>query len=253
MSLSREFPPLDAHAHVAPDVTSTQIATLGGALVLAMTRDLDEAAFASRRRDPSLCWGIGTHPGVPAALDRYDAAEFRALVEKTPLVGEVGLDRRGPKSAQTTVFASVLKECAGRAVLLSIHSTGMTGPVIEMLGDQPHAGAILHWFNGDQRQIETAAQLGAYFSVNAAMSPDVVRLMPPERLLPETDFPSSRRTTRARIPGDVDALESAVSAWTGQSTQAIRARWYQNLARLAAVAGVTARLPLGFLSAVDPA
>lgn len=243
---SREFPALDAHAHIAPDVTAAQLDTLHGALVMAVTRDLEEAAYAALRNDPSLCWGIGTHPGVPAALEKYEPQRFRELLNDLPLVGEVGLDARGAAPAQTTVFASVLQECAGRPVLISVHSTGMTGEVVEMLTDLPHPGVILHWFNGDKRQIDTAVGLGAYFSVNAAMSQDVISLMPPERLLPETDFPSSRRKVRAQIPGDIAALEASINARSGETIGAIRSRWFDNLACLAEDAGVTTRLPLKF-------
>jgi TatD DNase family protein len=244
MSHSRDLPRLDTHAHISPDVTEAQIRTLEGALIFAMTRDLDESEFTQRRMDATILWGVGTHPGVPAALAQFDVERFRRLVRKTALVGEVGLDRRGDQGRQSTVFESILQECRDQPILISVHSTGRTAAVIEAIKASPHPGVVLHWFVGTSQQIDDAAATGAYFSVNAAMPADVVRRMPPERLLPETDFPSSRRTTQARVPGDVAALERLMATESGD-LGLWRARWHQNLARLLDVSGARTRLPQG--------
>jgi len=44
---SPELPPLDCHAHIAPDVTASQLDGLGSALIFAVTRSLDEARFVA--------------------------------------------------------------------------------------------------------------------------------------------------------------------------------------------------------------
>ncbi len=63
MSPSPSLPRLDCHAHIAPDVTPAQVAALGGAIVFAVTRSPAEAAAAARRRDDTIIWGYGAHPG----------------------------------------------------------------------------------------------------------------------------------------------------------------------------------------------
>jgi len=83
---------LDCHAHIAPDVTSAQLTSLGEAHVFAMTRSFDEAAAVVTRYDPVLTWGLGVHPGVPAARAAYDSERFRSLLPRFALVGEMGLD-----------------------------------------------------------------------------------------------------------------------------------------------------------------
>lgn len=89
------LPALDAHAHIAPDVTSKQIAALGQSVTFAMTRSLQEARQVKSRRDPALVWGIGVHPGVAAARDGWNAKQLTELLDSFALVGEIGLDRRG--------------------------------------------------------------------------------------------------------------------------------------------------------------
>lgn len=205
------LPMLDTHAHVAPDVTPAQVRALGNAHVFAVTRSIAEARLVARRKDTNLTWGLGVHPGKPDALAAYNDDTFRRALDYFSLVGEVGMDRRGDRTQQREVFESILTACTNRTVLISIHSTGRTNDVLKALTDQPHPGAILHWFNGTLDEIDKAAALGCYFSVNAAMTPEIIAHMPVERLLTETDFPSSRRKTQASKPGDVQAIERLIA------------------------------------------
>lgn len=242
MSPSPDLPLLDCHAHIAPDVTPAQLATLHGAVVFAVTRDLGEARAVQMRNDSTLVWGVGVHPGVRAALDDYAPSGFRRLLARTALVGEIGMDTRGSRTRQRDVLGSILQECQGQPVMISIHSTGRTADVVGILAEYPHPGAILHWFLGPTEQIRKAADLGAYFSVNAAMSPEVIAAMPADRLLPETDFPSARRSTQARVPGDISPLERRLSETLGGTPALWRERWHLNLGRLLKASGAHTRL-----------
>jgi TatD DNase family protein len=75
------------------------------------------------------------------------------------------------------------------------------------------------------------------------MTDERLAWIPRDRLLPETDFPSSRRTMRARTPGDITFLEERMSTLLNQPTPTIRELWYRNLATLTNHSGVTSRLP----------
>lgn len=231
---------LDAHAHIAPDVTGPQLAALGDTLVFAVTRSLFEARLVARRNDPGVVWGVGVHPGKPEALSEYDEETFQRAITHFALVGEVGLDRRGDKALQKTVFDSILKVSADKPVLMSIHSTGRTTEVLDALEVRPHPGAILHWYNGTSEEIERATALGCHFSVNGAMRPETVAAIPPDRILTETDFPSSRRKTQASKPGDVGAAEDLIADI--HDTDA-RQLVMDNLARLLHQTGAPISLP----------
>lgn len=243
MSPSPSLPRLDCHAHIAPDVTPAQVAALGGAIVFAMTRSPGEAAAAARRQDDTIIWGYGAHPGLKTSIAQVTTQRVRKATNDHLLIGEIGLDRGTALGPQETAFDSILEACTDQPVLLSIHSTGRTREILAPLRRRPHPGAILHWFNGTADEVRQAAELGCYFSVNAAMTDERIGWIPPDRLLPETDFPSSRRSTRATRPGDIDHLEQRLAALTGRSLNEIRSLWYRNLADLLRVAHVEDRLP----------
>jgi TatD DNase family protein len=241
--LDEEFPPLDCHAHVAPDVAAEQIQALDGAQVFAVTRSLSEAeAITAEHGD--LVWGCGVHPRDRAARADYDPERFRALLDRFVLVGEVGLDRGGGQIArQRDIFASILDVAEDRPVLLTIHSYGAVGDVLDALAACTPRGPILHWFLGHPADVERAVGLGAYFSINAAMPIDQFVRLPMGRVLPETDFPTKR--AKARKPGDVRAIESMLAEIWDLPLEEVRAQLYRNLRELAMRADCLGRLPEG--------
>lgn len=236
------LPALDAHAHIAPDVTPAQIAALGQSVVFAMTRSLHEARQVKNRRDSTFVWGIGVHPGVASAREAWDRKQFTHLLASFALVGEIGLDRRGGDMArQRTIFNEVLSIVRSEPVLVSVHSSGAATEVVEHLRDANMRGAILHWFNGDVTDIRRAIEADAYFSINAAMTEDQIRLLPRERILCETDFPA--RKVRARRPADVQSAETLLSQVWNRTPEEVRAQTWWNLRTLSEQSGAIERLP----------
>ena len=229
------LPTLDCHAHIAPDVTHSQLATLGHSHVFAVTRSLSEARLVMNRDDRGLTWGIGVHPAVATARAEYNPEVFRQLLPRFALVGEVGLDRRGTRDEQERILSDVLGACDGKPVMISIHSTGRTRAVLDLVKQRPHPGVILHWFLGTSSELTEAVRLGTYFSVNSAMSDALLAAMPRDRVLPETDFPA--RQVRARTPGETTALEKRLATLGRISDQETRHQLWTNLKRLAVVSG----------------
>jgi len=241
---SHELPALDCHAHIAIDVTRSQLRDLGDATVFAVTRSLAESRAARRRTDENLVWGCGVHPAVPAARAGFDRDAFRDLVEGFALVGEVGLDRRaGHLDEQARLLRSVLSTIDGVPVLVSMHSAGCAEDVSALVDEIRHPGVILHWFLGDAHAVRRAANAGCYFSVNGAMPDEALRRIPPDRLLPETDFPSTARGGGGRRPGDIHNIERRVAAILGESTEQVRWRWYRNLRALSIASGALEAMP----------
>jgi TatD DNase family protein len=216
-----------------------------------MTRSLAESRAALLNPQVGLTWGIGTHPAVASSLDTWSAEEYEAQLDATPLVGEVGMDRRGSKTAQLEVLERVLS--TNSSALFSVHSTGRAAEVVDIVEHSKQRGVILHWFTGSRSEIERASAAGCFFSINAAMSAEQMKALPLERVLPETDFPSARSKTGAVKPGDVRKLELAVAELTRQSLEQVRWRWYRNLADLVTSASVSHRLTPALRTAISHA
>jgi TatD DNase family protein len=75
---------------------------------------------------------------------------------------------------------------------------------------------VLHWFTGSKAEARRAAELGCYFSVNAAMfrndrGRDLVATLPSDRLLTETDAPFTRIGDRSTEPVDVKAAVESLA------------------------------------------
>lgn len=90
---------------------------------------------------------------------------------------------------------------------MTVHSRGAAAETIGRLAD---AGvrAILHWYTGSLRDAERAVQGDLYFSVNPAMlrsdrGAALVRLVPPDRILLESDGPYCSHAGRPSTPADL--------------------------------------------------
>jgi TatD DNase family protein len=94
---------------------------------------------------------------------------------------------------------------------------------------------ILHWWRGSHAETLRALELGCVFSLNGheAQSPKVIDVIPPDRVLTETDFPHTRRYDRAADrPGAVSTPESLLSTHHGIGRTKLRVRLWLTLAKL---------------------
>lgn len=244
MDFPSDLPQLDAHAHIATDLTARQAKGLGGAVVFAVTRTLQEARRAPHGVFPRILWGAGTHPGDNAAGASFSIERFRQAVDRFALIGEVGLDRRaGDLPTQIERLTTLLELCQEQPVILSVHSTGCVDETLQALGKHPLKGAVMHWFTGTPRQADQAAELGAWFSVNAAMRSEVVQALPRDRVLTETDFPFTRKHGASR-PGDTTTAEQLLASAWSETPVAVRQIVWRNFASLASETGAMNRLPI---------
>src|SRR6266516_3636137 len=108
--------PIDAHAHVETTIDPRELRVLR-ALVFAVTREPSEWAAAVERRDRGCLWGLGCHPKVPTAFEQFDPDLLHDHLERCPLIGEVGLDKRSkvPLERQVEVFRAVLDVARARS------------------------------------------------------------------------------------------------------------------------------------------
>lgn len=188
--------------------------------------------------------GLGLHPQLVA--DRHLEIDlFETLLVRTRYVGEVGLDRSPAHyrsfDLQKFVFGRILRACAKQGdKVLSLHSVRATKPVLDMLDEHlpPDRGrVVLHWFSGSKADVRRAVDRGCYFSVNEAMLASatggrVMREIPIDRVLTETDGPFLARDDNPIEPGDVGRAVEIIASFTKLQISEVRARILSNLKRL---------------------
>lgn len=158
---------------------------------------------------------LGLHPELIS--ERANESElFESYLSEAKYVGEVGLDgrmdNRPSLDLQSEVLSHILSACSQQGgKVLSLHGAGAWSKLLDLLAehlDFSGCRAILHWFTGSQKQSERASEMGCYFSVNAQSfqsknNRSILKTLPAERVLTETDGPFNKAGQEAACPRDV--------------------------------------------------
>ena len=179
-----------------------------------MTVSLEEATHTIARNDQTILWGIGCHPGEVDAQQKFDEHTFSELIKHTPVVGEIGLDKKSPVpfDAQLKTFRTILSIVADNPRLVSIHSNHATAEVLEELDKRPISTAVLHWWSASNARTKAAVQLGCYFSINPAIAEHsrFSKHVPLDHILLETDH--GYDDSPSEIPTKIESTERAVAS-----------------------------------------
>ena len=149
---------------------------------------------------------VGVHPHDAKLYD--DAAESHLidLVKSSNKViawGEIGLDfyyDHSPRDVQQDVFRRQVKTARDLGLPIIVHSRDADEETVEVLKDECSGGefhgGIMHCFGGTPRMAEELMDLGFLISFagnvtfkKAENLRDAARVVPPEKLLVETDCP----------------------------------------------------------------
>lgn len=194
-------------------------------------------AASSRRavslagRLPGVAAAAGLHPQRvrrPGLAHELDAV-FAVLMAQRPMiaaVGEVGLhpvSSGGRERPQERAFDAQLRMAAQAALPVVVHSAGGHARTAELLAPlrRQLPAVIVHYFVGDEADLRRFLDLDCYISFGRTLLKPgqetlraVARLVPPDRLLVETDtYPLPGRTTE---PRDVVAVVRALAALRGE-------------------------------------
>ena len=184
---------------------------------------------------------LGLHP-QNAFRCHFELERMWSLLGRTRYIGEIGLDYSTPDSAdkkvQRYVFDRILEHCSsGGDKILSVHSRRSAADVITAIGGEYPGKVIMHWFTGPKRELERAISYGYYFSVNPAMARTergvgLVRAIPRERLLTETDGPYVKVDHRPVRPRDAHHTASLLAGLLNVDIEQLAAVVYQNFRQL---------------------
>jgi TatD DNase family protein len=167
--------------------------------------DLESSRQAVALTDPvrRIYAAVGIHPHDATAWDAEAEGEIRRLAAEPGVVaiGEIGLDfyrDLSPRDAQFAAFAAQLDLATELELPVSIHTRESMAEALTVLAPYGNSGlpGVLHCWSGSVAQAEEAVAFGFTLGIggvvtykNAGELLDVVRAIPLERLLLETDCP----------------------------------------------------------------
>ena len=175
--------------------------------------------------------GLGAHPWYISdeRVTQKDIELLLELMEQTSYIGEIGLDFSsrycvdGLQDLQVKAFTKICERAANlsrndQPRVLSMHTVRSVDAVLDILEETGAAQScvpIIHWFSGSSEELQRAIKLGCWFSVGemslkTKRGREYAKVYPKDKLLTETDLPSSDHTDIDSVD-IVDSLERALS------------------------------------------
>ena len=141
---------------------------------------------------------VGIHPGnIDSGTTVLEIAEL-AKHKKCVAIGEIGLDYywvQDNKSEQKSLFISQIELAKKLDLPVLVHDRDAHADSLEILKEYKPRG-VVHSFSGSVEMAEELLKIGMYIGVggvitfkNAKKLPDVVKMLPEDKILLETDAP----------------------------------------------------------------
>src|SRR5437870_742918 len=165
--------------------------------------ETSRAAVALSQKHPFISATVGVHPHEVKHIQDNWYDELRALAKSKGVVayGEIGLDYHydhSPREVQRQRFREQVQLARELGLPIVIHTREAQEDTIAILQEEKacELGGVFHCFSGDAWLAKDALDLGFYLSFsgvitfqNATMLRDIVKTVPLDRILVETDSP----------------------------------------------------------------
>ncbi len=244
---------IDSHAHLemkdfdrdrdrviarALEAGVRQIVTVGTTLP-EIAKALDIA-----RKYPGVYVAMGIHPHEVKDIHPgdYDAIRRLAKQEKVVGFGEIGLDffrNHSPREVQLTRFRELLRLGKELNLPIIIHDRDAHEETIRILEEEKEGRwrGVFHCFSGDWAMAQKVIRMGFYISIPGTVTfqksqaqQEVVRKIPLERILLETDSPYL-----APEPNRGKRNEPAFVRLTAEKVASLKGLSFEDVARITSV------------------
>lgn len=195
---------------------------------------------------PALYFAAGFHPSNLQDYQTGDEERLASLLQspKGVAVGEIGLDYHyedTDEAAQKRAFCAQLELAEALSLPVIIHSRDAAADTLRILKDNRaklRAGGVMHCFSGSPETAKEYLKLGLYISFagpvtfkNARRLDEVAKMVPPERILAETDSPYlAPEPFRGTLntPKNVVQVYEKLAQLRGEEVFALAARIHEN-------------------------
>jgi len=162
-----------------------------------------EIALELAKTHPFIYAALGVHPHNAKDMDSevYEYIALNSRSEKVVAIGEIGLDfyrTLSPKEDQIECFRKFLQLAKEIKKPVIIHDRNAHKEILTILEEENawEIGGVIHCFSGDKEMAKKCIDYGFYISIpgtvtfkNANALRDVVKWLPIDRILLETDSP----------------------------------------------------------------
>lgn len=163
-----------------------------------------EATHALAMAHDDIWCTVGAHPHEAKDHVELTADELVALAQRPRVIGigECGLDFHydlSPRDVQAAVFRQHIEAARRTGLSLVVHTREADDIMAAILREEHAKGPfklLMHCYTSGVELAETAAELGAWFSVSGIATfkaaedvREVIRRMPEDRIIVETDCP----------------------------------------------------------------
>lgn len=160
------------------------------------------ASLELAHKYPFIYAAVGVHPDETGELNEETFAELRewAKDEKVVAIGEIGLDYywdKEPRDIQKKWFIRQLELAKELALPVNIHSREAAEDTFQIIKEHGEGlTGIIHCYSGSKEMAAEYVKLGFYIGVGGVVTfkngkklKDVVKAVPLERIVLETDAP----------------------------------------------------------------
>lgn len=231
----------DSHCHLTDDRFAGEVDAVldraraaGVARLVTIASDVEDAvaARALAGAHEGVWCTAGIHPHVAETATEAALERVRELAADTDVVaiGETGLDYyydNAPREAQRRAFAAQLALAAELDLPVVVHARDADGDAAAMVRDAGRdARGVLHCFASGPALLEAGLDAGWYVSFSGLVSfrsyatPELVRAVPDDRVLVETDSPYLAPVPmrgKRNEPAYVRHVAEAVASLRGQT------------------------------------
>ena len=211
---------IDAHAHLDHyDEPREALDRIERRCILTLANSMDPASYERNlvlaEACPFVFPSFGIHPRrAPEHVDHL--ADLGPLIEKSPMLGELGLDFHWVRDEdayphQVRVFEFLARAAAEHDKIVNLHTKGAERRILDTLRNFGVKKAIVHWYSGPMDVLDEMIAEGYLFTVGVEVLYSekirtVARAIPPRQLLSETDNPGGHRWLAGEVaPPDIIA------------------------------------------------
>ena len=230
---------IDTHAHINDDRLLPRAAEIHAGLaekglesliVVGYDRESSECAVRLSTEFKHYFAAVGVHPHDAKSVKEEDYLRFEELsrLPKTVAIGEIGLDYYydlSDREVQKRVFRRQIELAHSLKKPMIFHVRDAYGDALSILKEERgklEYGGVMHCFGGSAEMMKEFVGLGLYIAFGGAVTfknfgkADVVRQVPAERLLIETDCPYMTPVPhrgKENLPEYISLVKDKIQEW----------------------------------------